>query len=314
MALSPALRALMKDAQNKYSRAGSTVKMKEGKNQIRIIQTSQDGKFWADIGVHWIKAEANGKPLAVVGCREIIKDEQCEICDAIEQAARQAVDDESLKIIKDWKAKKSILLVALVRTDDASSEVPQIVEITPSTFTQIISCIDEYEESGVNILDPKSGHDIIIKRSGRGLDTEYTVLVAPKPSSYNAKSVHANLPNLEEFIEKNYFRGDEKKALQAIGRITGLSFASALAAPSGTALLTSRSGTVEGAVIEEDEPAPTRPVRKAAVVEEDIVDAEITEVEAAPVKKPAAKAAPATAVEDLDDDIDLSDLSELDDI
>ncbi|SER28678.1 hypothetical protein SAMN05216548_114106 [Faunimonas pinastri] len=298
MALSPALAALVKGAKNKYSRNNSrSVKLKEGKTTVRILQPKPDEKFWADLGVHWIKMEKNGKPVAVVGCRDVVNDEPCPICQAIEKAAHAATDDDSLAIIKEWKAKKSVLVNALIRSGSDASEDPVVLEMTPTTFGTILSMAEQYGDE-TNIFDAKTGIDFVIERKGKGLDTEYTVMPSLKPNPVPASALEKCV-DLDEFIEKEFFRGDETKALNAITQMTGISVPAI--GRSTSALLTSAAASVAEEVEETPEVVATPATAKATV----------TKPKPAPVEeaKPASKGDDFGAVID-EEDMD-SILSEL---
>lgn len=282
MALSPAMMALVKGAKNRYTRNTSKfVKLKEGKTRVRLIATEE--KFWQDLGVHWIKTEMNGKPVAVVGCHDLVKDEPCPICAAIDKAMKAATDDETVKLVKEWTTRKSVLVKAIIRDGADASPDPQILELTPSTFGTIVSMIEEYG-SEVDPLSPTEGMDFVITRSGKGLDTRYEPMPALKSQPLTKDQLaKAKEINLLEAIEKEFFRGDENKALNAIGQATGISLA--IAPPKRAA------GLLTGTVVAEEEPeaetpaprpAPKPAARPAAVVE----DAEV--VEEKPASKPAA--------------------------
>lgn len=268
MALSPALRKMVAAAQKKYQRAdGKTVKFKEGKTTFRIVADNSGDPFWRDLGVHWIKTEKGGKPVAVVGCHSETYDQPCPICAAIEKAAAAAVDDETLELIKEWKARRSVLVPALIRSGPDASEDPQIVEMTPTTWGKILAIIEEYGEE-MDPFDLEDGIDFVMQRSGKGLDTEYNVMPAAKSKPVD-KSVLKNLPDIDAFIEQNFFRGDEPKAINAIASATGVALA--LPTASSKKLLTS-------SVVEEDEDfdqekmreeKPSRPAKRTKVVEDD---------------------------------------------
>ncbi len=285
--------ALIKSQKNKYARNTSrTVKLKEGKTRVRILQATPTSKFWADLGVHWIKTEKGGKPIAVVGCKDHVHNEPCPVCTMIEKCMQSAVDDESLAIYKDMKTKKSVLVAVLLRSGEDKSDEPVILEMTPTTFGNILSMIETYNEDYGNVLDPKTGMDFTIERKGKGLDTEYTVMPNPK-SDPVPKGVLERLPNLEEFIEKEFFRGDEVKALSALSQMSGLTSPKVLGSAPRPAVLT-RSVEEDDDVLEE--PKEVKKVEKAAV-------------------KPAAKTAPKVE-EELElpaDEIDEV-LKELDDL
>jgi hypothetical protein len=324
MALSPAMQKLVSQASNKYSRSsGSRIKPKEGVNRYRILVPDVNAQFWADLGVHWIKAEKNGKPLAVVGCDSIVHDTPCALCTAIEMAIASAVDEESKELYTDWKAKKSVLVNVLDRSKASDKpDEAQILELTPTTFGAILGIVQQYAEEGQDVLDAAEGIDISITKTGKGLSTEYAVNVAPGASKPVTKAHIASCHDLAAHIEKEFFRGDETKALNSIAQIAQISV-KGLAAPSGktpTAALTSRAAKVEDA----DEPATDDGVDEAAAAAE-------AEKKAAAAKKAAvakaaaakaaaaaaeAEAAAAAAAAEEDDDAVLSamDDSDLDDV
>ena len=273
MALDPALLAKMKASKNKYARGGNTVKLKEGKTTIRILQKGSD-IFWKEIGVHWIKTEKEGKPVAVVGCHDEVYGKPCSVCAAAEKAMPSGTDEEKA-IMKEWRAKKSVLVAALIRTGADASAEPQLLELTGTTWGKISGTIEEYQAAGVDMLDPNEGVDLIIERTGRGLNTDYSVMVAPGKSKPVAKDILERLPSFDDYVDKELFKGDERKALTAIGNFSGVSVSgltaltSSARSDSTTRRLT--SSVVEDAVIEE-------PV---SVVVEDTELAEVAEVLAA---------------------------------
>lgn len=271
MALSPALLASIKGAKNKYSRSqNNSVKIKEGKTTVRILPGDpavNNGKFWAELGVHWIKTEKNGKPVAVVGCHDEVYDRECPVCTMISKAMATAVDDESIAIIKEWKTKRTSLFNAIIRDGADKSDDPQILELTGGATGNLLGIIAEYDAADVNILDLTEGMDFVIERKGKGFDTEYTVMPAPKSKPLD-KKVMDKVHDLQAFIEKEFFRGDEAKAINAISQMTGVP-ALGLAAPRGTALLTSKAGTVaeppaSKAVEDVEDPAAAIAAAKAA--------------------------------------------------
>jgi len=293
MALDPALLALIKKGKAQYSKSSKLFAIKEGKTTLRVLAPVAGGKFWADTGVHWIKTEKNGKPVAVTGCHDIVHQTPCEICTAIDRASKTATDDETLGIIKEWKGKKKVLINALVRSGSDASEDPQIVELAPTAFGQILSSMEEYAAAEINILDPATGVDFIIERIGKNLDTEYRVMVAPKSKPVPAEAL-TKMHDLDAYIEKEHFRGEERKALTAIANMTGISITGpALAAPARTALLTGPAGSVDDAAVEE---AVVESLEVAApVLPKKVAPAATVAAKPAVVAKPAPAAKPAAA-------------------
>lgn len=317
MALPAHLLAAIKGAKAKHGRTSNKIKkLAEGKTKIRILVANDI--LNQDLGVHWIKAEASGKPVAVVGCYDHTYDKTCPICTAIDKALKSTRDDDTLKLYKDWGARKEVLVWALIRSGpDASETEPVVLSLTSTTFSQIISIVEEYADEFGNVLDPDTGLDLVVERAGKGLETKYSVMPAPK-STPVPKGILAKCGDLGELIEAEYF-GKETKGLNAICEISGITPAIGLAT---RAALTGPKAAIEDAVIEEEKPAPRAKAKPAPIVEEEVEEV----VEAPPVKvKPgvakaaAAKVAPkvepaaAAPVDADEDDID-SILNSLDDL
>lgn len=309
MALNPALAAAIKGAKQKHARGGLTSikKVKEGKTKVRILPgVAGDGIFWQDLGVHWIKPEPNAKPVAVVGCYDHTYDKPCPVCTAIDKALKSTTDDDEVKAYKEWQARKEVLVNALIRSGSDASEDPVVLSITSTTFTAILSIIEEYADEFGDVLDLNTGMDFVIERTGKGLDTKYSVMPAPKSTAV-PKGVMDKVIDLADFVEKEYF-GKETKALNAISEISGVT-------PTIThvtkAMLIGPAKIVDAEV--EDTPAPKK--KKPAPVVEDVdddvpFDVDETPAPKAAVSKPTPKAVPA---DDLPEDVEdiLKDLDNL---
>lgn len=243
MALSPQMQKLLKEGRNKYQSRGATkvVKLKEGKTRIRVIPGNQggvEGKFWADLGVHWIKAEKNGKPMAVTGCHEKVHDKPCAVCNAVEKALLSAPDTETEELYKEWRSRKTALLNAIIRDGADKSDVAQILEVPSTVIENIFGILQTYADDNMDALDPNDGIDFIVERTGKGFDTKYNVTPPPKSVALTKAQVDSAV-DLYEFIEREHFRGEETKALNSIAQIAGVSLPSS----AGPALSTQRQTT-----------------------------------------------------------------------
>lgn len=220
------LKELLAQNKNKYkgNNGARAFKFPEGKTRIRIIQTKPGEKFWRDVGVHWIKADRGGKPISVIGCNDVVHEKHCEVCAAIEKSKIGVLDEEDEKLIKEWGARKDVLVPALVLGADKKFSDPQIVQLTPTTFGQVLSIAEEFDMDDINIFDIEDGRDLIVERTGKGLDTEYQVMVAPKSLKIDS-SVASNLPDIDAWIESNFFNETPNKAVTAIAQITGTTVA-----------------------------------------------------------------------------------------
>jgi len=233
MALSPALRAKVAQSKARYQTNNSkTTKPKEGRNQFRILAPTHeqadwvdpnDGQWWAELGVHWIKPAENAKPLAVVGDPETTFGEPGQLSAVIEKAIANATDEDSKKLYESWRARKSILLNVIDRSE---GDKVTVLELSPTTFAKVLEQIEEYDEADQDITDPVNGLDIVITRVGKGLNTEYSVMVAPvsakNPQKPVTKEQMAEAVDLPAYIRSNFFRGEERKALAAVSNIAGI--------------------------------------------------------------------------------------------
>ncbi len=316
MALSPVLQKLVSQAANKYSRSsGSRIKPKEGVNRYRILVPDVNAQFWADLGVHWIKTELSdgAKPVAVVGCSDVVHQQPCAIDTAIDQAIASAIDEESKKLYESWRARKSVLLNVLDRSKHSTDpDAVQILEVTTTTFGAIMGIVQQYAEEGEDILDAQNGMDISLTRSGKGLNTEYTVNVAPGQSKPVTKAHLQNANDLLDHINKEFFKGDDQKALNVISQTAQINVPR-LAARTPTAALTSKAAAVAEAADEAEDLSQDLDDAAPFEVEEE-APAPAPKASAKPAPKAAAKPAPAPEADTSDDD-DLADvLADLDDL
>jgi hypothetical protein len=312
MALNPAIRKMVSTAKAKYAgNTGNAAKPKEGRNVYRILAPTaaqapwvgDSGQFWADLGVHWIKPGKNDKPVAVVGDCDTVYQQPSVINTAIEMAINAAYDEDSKKLYEEWKARKSVLINVINREKDEA----EVLELTPTTFGKVLDLITLYADAGQDITDPNDGADIVITRTGKGLNTNYDVAIAPVIPTAPFKKVPADMltrsTDLHQFIASNFFRGEEQKALNFIASIAGVAVPR-LGGPAGaaagvktpTAALTSSAASVEGAKVEDNSAAEAE-AAAAAAAEARLAAARKAAAEKAATEAAAAAASAAPAVD-----------------
>lgn len=260
MALNPLLKKLVTQSAAKYKGAtNGAIKPKEGRNVYRFIVpkpgevswVGADGLFFRELGVHWIKPDLNAKPIAVVGSEEICYQRVSPLAAAIDMAIANAYDEDSKKLYEEWKARRSIVCNVISRDNGNSVEV---LELTPTTFSKVMDVANLYDDSGVDIFDHINGMDIVITKTGKGLNTSYDVAVVPlAPGKTFAPVTMEQLnqtTNLDEWIQTKFFRGEEQKALNAVAQIAGITIpqiGNMTATP--VAALTSSAASVAGAQV-----------------------------------------------------------------
>lgn len=273
MAISPALKQLMQQKANKFKTSGDRArKPKEGRNVVRIIAPKPGEVSWVkeemgiyrELGVHWIKPSESAKPIAVVGSSEICYGQVSSVAAAVEMAVANAYDEEMKKVYESWRARASVLVNMIDRSDGSVD----IWELPKGVWGKIMELWNLYAEQDYDIFDHNTGLDIAITRTGKGLNTKYDVAAMPMMPGHSFTPVTpdqvASAADLDNYIQVNFFRGEEPKALNAISQIAGV-VVPALGAPATpTPALTSPAASVAGAELTAPQIAPA-PVAPAAV-------------------------------------------------
>lgn len=208
-----------------------TVRPTAGTSRFRILPSwrgAADPIFYHDFGQHFIK-DSKGKTMAVYVCVDKTFAKPCAVCDAISEGIFSATTDDDKKLLKEANASGRVLVNALQVDKDVKT--PVILELSPTTFDK---CIDIYqantddENPDFNILtDISAGVDIIITRTGTGINTEYSVQPAIKGNKPVDASVLTRLNNLDEYVAQEYEQG-LLKATSAVRAAIGGAQAKAL--------------------------------------------------------------------------------------
>ena len=191
------VRSKRKAIQQSSGRREKTVKPTPGKNRFRILpgwRGGDDPTFFHDFGQHFIKG-VDGQLKAVYVCTEKTYGKPCAVCEAIAEGMGAAGDDNVLNALSESKSKGRILMNAL-HLDGDDPKTPVILDLTPTTAEKVFDLMDEYGD----ITDPKTGIDIIINRTGTGLNTEYSVMPAAKSIKGVPAAILEKLHNLDEYV------------------------------------------------------------------------------------------------------------------
>lgn len=197
----------------------ATLKPAAGKHSYRVLpgwRGGDDKQFYHDYSMHFIKTiESGDKPAAVYVCVDKTYGKPCEVCDAIKKSMAVSADDAMSKRLKEAMSAQRYLMNVLHLTGPEPTKV-QVLELGQTAFEAICALIVEYDD----ITDPTAGRDIIITRTGTGLDTKYTVMPAANNLPVPPAAL-TQLINLDEFVAQENPAG-ETKALTAVGSIIGL--------------------------------------------------------------------------------------------
>lgn len=225
------LMGLMKDKKAAMTKRDRTVKPRDGKNRIVLLPGWEAGNehvYFHDFGQHYIK-NAAGEIQAVYPCADSTYGQPCAVCAALSDATRHAPDDATISLLGEAKSSRRVLLNVLVLDGDKPNE-PVVYEVAPTVFGAIVDLIEEW---GVEAFK----REIVIERSGKGLNTKYTAQISPKTVEV-APATLAKIHNLAEYV-KQESEEQQRRAISAIGAVSGH-----LPAPTtATAALTSRPST-----------------------------------------------------------------------
>lgn len=253
----------------KANRKEKTAKMKDGRNRVRILpgwRGAEDPTFWHDYGQHFIKG-LDGQIKAVFTCADKTYGKPCAVCDGLERTIQSSTDDAVIKKLTEGKARARILVNALLPESDEPNK-PVILELPVGVFQSILDLMDEWG----NVLDPAEGRDIIINRTGSGINVEYTAQPAAKQTAV-APSVLKNLNNLDDYVREE---GEEsmRRALAAVNVVAGLLPAAAVggAAKSADKPAAAAYAMDEADALEEVGSAPeaSAPISEVAVGDDEL--------------------------------------------
>ena len=207
------LMGLMKDKKAAMTKRDRTVKPHDGKNRIVLLPGWEAGNehvYFHDFGQHYIK-NAAGEIQAVYPCADSTYGQPCAVCAALSDATRNAPDDATISLLGEAKASRRVLLNVLVLDGDKPNE-PVIYEVAPTVFGAIVDLIEEW---GIEAFK----REIVIERSGKGLNTKYTAQISPKTVEV-APATLAKIHNLAEYV-KQESEEQQRRAIGAIGAISG---------------------------------------------------------------------------------------------
>jgi len=206
------------EIQEKSGRRERAVRPPVGKSKWRILPSwrgLEEPLFAHAFGQHFIK-DKNGDMVAVHMCLDKTYGKPCLICDSIARGIRSAEDDDTINLLKESQSSGSYLMNAL-RIDGDEPTTPVLLSLSPTTYEKVLDLIDQYADEGVDLLDPSEGYDIVISRTGKGLNTKYDVNAAVKPSKIS-KSVLENLNDLDLYVKQEH-EATEQKALSFIDKV-----------------------------------------------------------------------------------------------
>ena len=206
------------------SKRSNAKRLPDGRSRIRILPSWRTGDetFWHDFGQHFIKspsASGTSTVAAIYMCVDKTFGRPCDVCKAIKEAAASTSDDVTLNIIKEANASSRVLVNAL-HIDGQTPTVPDVFELPPTVFEQIIGIMQLYQQDGVSIVDLATGFDLSIERQGKGLSTKYTVSTVPK-STVVSPDVMSKIQDLDKYVAQEN-ESNKHRAISEVRSVAGL--------------------------------------------------------------------------------------------
>lgn len=168
--------------------------------------------FSHDFGQHWLK-DANGKVAGVVVCEWVTYGRPCAFDGPIKDAVRSTTDDNMIKALKELNPNKVVLVNAVqiampagsggAPIDPSMVGVPVMLGLPNGVYEKFINLLGTRAVDDINVLDLAEGRDIIVTKSGVGMNTEYAVTDAAKNTAIDP-GVMAKVTNIDAFIAAEF--------------------------------------------------------------------------------------------------------------
>jgi hypothetical protein len=157
--------------------SGSFLKWATGKNVVRFLPALVGAKPFVVIQQHFVDLPGGGA--VSFPCPRRHANRRCPVCERADKmrASSNPIDNERAdKLMPKLRAFMNCV-------DRKNPELGVQVAAFGKQIYEPLLAIRKNEEAGGNFLDPgPEGFDIIIEKKGEGMRTEYSVLVARRPS------------------------------------------------------------------------------------------------------------------------------------
>lgn len=156
-----------KDLKRKGTGSGEFLKLEDGETRVRVIPFVREETGQAEVFIEFRQHAINKKFFTC----PTTEGKPCPICEASDKFY-QAKEKE---ISKELNAKTRFLFVVL---HEGKLKVMEVGANVTKGITKYFADADYSHFTDLN-----AGHDMKINKSGAGLDTEYDVIIAPKPTA-----------------------------------------------------------------------------------------------------------------------------------
>ncbi len=177
------------------SRGGMIFKWQSGKNIIRVIPPLPDRKWRLRIYEHLINVPGVGWVSFV--CPRLMAKEFCPGCDKRDKLLRSR-NKVDLKFAKDLRPRRNNYANAILRKEEEAG--PRVINFGPQIEEQLIEMRKDPDLGG-NFVHPIKGFDIVVRKKGEKLNTEYKVYPVGKGRS---TPLHEDASIMNTWIENQH--------------------------------------------------------------------------------------------------------------
>lgn len=170
--------------------------IKAGRQVIRILPPKGDKDvFWKEAVIHF-----NLPGGAAVACLKQFN-KKCPICEEIAKLKKsKSKEDQTLS--KKMRASNRVYMNLIDKEDKDKEDVPQVMNCGNSILKSILDVICDPEYG--DITDFNNGFDITLTKTGKGLETEYSIVPKRKESkatkSLSEEELQEALPDLDALV------------------------------------------------------------------------------------------------------------------
>lgn len=169
---------------------------KDGRNKIRVLPPKGDAEiFWSECKLHY-NVGPEKKAVTCLGT----KNKKCPVCEKV-KALKKTGNKEDAKYADKMRATSRVYFNILDRTDKEKADEPQIYGCGTSVLKELLAMICDPDIG--DITDYSEGFDVILNKSGKGMNTNYTVTLSPKScvaSKLSEEELQAALIDPESLI------------------------------------------------------------------------------------------------------------------
>ncbi len=169
------------------------MKLKVGRNIVRILPPAPGKRTpFRVVYQHFIEL---GPVKQSIICARLEAKKHCAVCEKVDEM-RKSKNKVDQDMAGDWYARRRVFVNVVDRSDPDKGV--KVLAIGKSIHEQLTALRTD-EEAGANYVDPITGNDIVIERTGTGKnDTKYKVMLGKQ------KQLAATEATMQEWIDTQH--------------------------------------------------------------------------------------------------------------